>query len=198
MKTVFTILIALTISFGLKAQNKYNINPIDTLPKLYLGLGTGIDNYTGMLGLNAKIRLYKLIYLRAGAGFGGWGTKLAAGLLIEQKPKSGWAYALTFTSSSGAENLNLQMEVSNGFNSYTNKTVTLDLDKANSLNLSLLHIWKLRKNKQFNIEFGYALPLSSDVYTVKDNSELSNTSIKTLNMMQPGGVILAIGFMFGM
>ena len=44
--------------------------------------------------------------------------------------------------------------------------------------------------------FGYAIPLQSNRWRVTDGSVLSGNSESTLNMLQPGGLILGAGFAF--
>ena len=45
----------------------------------YLALCSGIDNYTGLLGLGGQIPVQDKFVLRGGAGIGAWGGKLSAG-----------------------------------------------------------------------------------------------------------------------
>ncbi len=86
------------------------------------------------------------------------------------------------------------MELSSG----QNETVTLDLKPVGNVFLSFGYAWKLGKKSRFHLEGGYAVPLNTDdYYEVTSGETLSDTSERVLQMMRPGGLIIALGFDIG-
>lgn len=158
----------------------------------YLGVGTGIDNFTGLIGLSGTIRLYDKLALRGGIGLSGWGYKNSIGLKYDLDDEGRWSYCLGYSYSSGLENLKLNMELESG----VEKDVAINYLSASTLNLAADRNWRVGKANLFYLELGYAVPLQSNRWRVTDGSALSGTSKTILNSLQPGGLIVAAGFAF--
>ena len=167
-----------------------------SLSVLYIGTSTGINNYSGMIGIGANIRLQNTFFLRLGAGAGGWGSKLTAGIKYDQKTKSCWGYALTLSRCSGLKSFETDLDVYQ-FGIVQKKKVQLDLLAVHTANISAIYNWYFRKNKLFYLEAGYSFPLNSNTYKVNDGSVLTETSKQAMQFLEPGGICLAIGFLFG-
>ena len=79
-----------------------------------------------------------------------------------------------------------------------NKEVTLDLLKASTVNITASYNWIFHSHHKFFIEFGYAFAMQTNSFVVKDGSVLTDVGVKTLRLVQPGGLITGIGVMFGL
>lgn len=191
-KTLLIIMFFATI-YRVNAQSKNNSSS-DSLPKFYLGVGTGINSYTGLLGLSGNLRIYDKFFIQAGLGIGSWGTKMSIGLRYDMSYQKGWSYGIGFSSCSGLKDFKTNLELQSG----VKKDVTMDCLRANTLNLKATHNWKLGKNNTFYLEFGYAIPLQSSPWRIKDGSIISSTSKSVMDMIAPGGLLIGIGFTFGL
>lgn len=165
----------------------------DTLPKFAIGLGSGINNFTAIFGLSAKIRVINKLSLQGGIGLGGWGYKYSIGLIFDKHYNGGWSYGIGYSVCPGENNIKANLQVSSG----TTQSVTLNYLQASTINLKAGYSWRIGEKNTFYLEFGYAIPMESSPWKVTDGSTLSNTSTSALQLIQPGGVILGLGFTFG-
>src|SRR5690348_16927838 len=69
----------------------------DSLPRIYFGFSTGLNNYSGILGVGTDVRIYKPLFFRAGAGLSTWGYKVTVGIRYELKPGSGWVFGAGYS-----------------------------------------------------------------------------------------------------
>ena len=83
----------------------------DTVPRFYMGLGTGVNNYVGLIGIGAELRVADPLLVRAGIGIGTWGTKITIGLRYEMHHTSGWVFGLSYSSCSGLSNFKTNLTV---------------------------------------------------------------------------------------
>jgi hypothetical protein len=193
MKKGLMIILFFAVFYSMKAQsNSYSKS--DSLPRFYLGFGTGINSYTGMLGLSYNFRIHNKLFVQGGLGLGGWGTKVTIGLRYDMAYQKGWSYGVGFSSCSGAKDFKENLELQSG----AKQDVTLDYLRANTLNLKATYNWKLGKNSNFYLDFGYAIPLQSSPWRIKDGSVLSSTSKSVLDLVSPGGLLFGLGFAFGL
>ncbi|MCF8298983.1 MAG: hypothetical protein K9J13_15650 [Saprospiraceae bacterium] len=198
MKKIILIIILAFSLIQLRAQTS-KLQPKDTLPSIYLGISSGIDNYAGLVAIGSEVRLTNQLFLRIGVGLGGWGNKLSGGLKYETKQTNNWGLGLYYTYSTGIQDFKTNLEVfSDSLGTTENKEVNLDLLNASSLNFSISHNWILRRQNKFYFEFGYAAPISTTPYKVKDGSKLTDNSRGVLKIMQPGGLIISMGFLFAL
>lgn len=187
---------------GQNTQQQTTSSATDSLPKFYLGIGTGVNNYTGILGVGIDFRVYHSVILRAGIGIGTWGSKVTIGVRyeMEQFKGRGWVMGLSYSYCSGLSNFQTQLAVdtSTFYAGTVNKQVTLNLLPASTLNLTASYNWTFHKHNKFYLEFGYALALQSAPYEVLDGSMLDYTSQIVLKELSPGGLVLDLGFMFAL
>lgn len=158
----------------------------------YLGVGTGIDNFTGTIGVSGTLKVYDKLSLRGGVGLGGWGAKSSIGLKYDTSDAGRWSYCLGYSYCPGQDNLKLNMEMSTG----SKQDVTLNYLSASTINLAIDRNWRVGKANIFYLEFGYAIPMQSNRWKVTDGSSISSNSERVLNISQPGGLILGAGFAF--
>ena len=193
MKKLLLVSIIIVSVLKINAQSGDN-NKSDSLPVVYLGIGSGINNYTGLIGLSVNLRAYDKIFLQGGIGIGSWGTKMTIGLRYDLSYKKGWSFGVGLSTCSGLKDFKTNLELQDG----TTKEVLLDLNRANTLNLKATYNFMLGKNNNFYLDFGYALPLDASPWKVKDGSVISSTSNSVMAMVAPGGILLGLGFMFGL
>ena len=160
---------------------------------LYLGLSSGINYFTGMLGPNIEVRAIKNLTFNGGIGIGGWGYKASGGLRYYINYPAGISFNVGYSWTSGLDEFIYEFELQNG----SKQDVELNLLSASVVNLSIAYHWKIKQRIRINIETGYSVPTSSKAYEVVTNVELSDLSKTTLRIMQPGGLILGIGFSVG-
>ncbi len=194
MKKLLTICLALIFIPSLNAQTQVNpfLQP-ESNAKAYLGLSTGINNMVGLLGAQVEIVANKHLVAGAGIGLSSWGTKWELNL---QYYTQGWYKFYIkggYSRNSGLDNFETQMELQNGSKEY----VFMDLNPVGNVFFTAGHAWKVGKRNKFYIEGGYAVPLDTEgYYTLLDPVELSNTSEQVLQIMRPGGLVIALGINF--
>lgn len=195
-----TLIIFLSIIITINSVSARNLNlqaKGDSITSVYLGFGTGLNNYSGWLGVGTNIRLYKGIFLRGGAGLGTWGNKYTIGLQLGRNRVRGWSAGLAYTTNVGIKDFRSNLEVVGPYGTPVSKEVLLDLFKLNCLNISASRNWILGKNKLMHLDLGYSYLLQTQLYSVKDGSVLTSSSNQALRIISPGGLIIGFGFMFG-
>jgi hypothetical protein len=163
-------------------------------PQFYLGLGTGINSYTALLGISGNYRVAEKLFIEGGLGIGMWGYKTSIGLRYHRNLLKGLTYGFSFASCSGLKEFTTEMEVQSG----AIEEVTMDLSRANTLNLKTGYFWTLGTSNTFYIDAGYSFALNNQPYKVQDGSALSSTSIAVMEILSPGGILLGLGFTFGL
>jgi len=196
MKRKLLVILFLSSTLYLSAQNKYSyeryLRP-DSLPKFALGVGTGINNFTALIGPSVNFRVVKLLSLQGGLGLGGWGYKVSGGLILNTSYKGGLYFGAGYSYSPGENNLQMSLPLQSG----TTQTVHLDYLAAGTINLKAGYSFRMGKVNTFYLECGYAIPMQATAWKVTDGSALASAATETLNILQPGGIILGLGFTFG-
>ena len=192
MKKISLLLLGFCLLLNLHAQTQDLKAPDST--KVFIGVSTGFNNFVGMLGVNIAVRANNQLFIRGGLGSGGWGSKFSIGIKYDKKPNSPWAYCLGLSSMPGMNGLKQSLTVKSG----TKKDVSINYKSATTLNLSMLYTKKISGKFYFNTEIGYALPLKAGTWEIPNGEELSSDSEKTLDLTRPGGMILGVGFSFGL
>jgi len=195
MKKILLLCVVVTFRLSLFAQTQTTPFPrsVDE-PQFYLGISTGLNNMAGLFGTQIEIVASKNILVGAGFGLSSWGTKWALDL---QYYPSGW-YKLYmkggFSRNSGLENFDVEMELQNG----NSQNVLMNLNPVNNAFFTTGYAWKVGNRNKFFMEIGYALPLvTKDYYTLIDPVELSSMSKDVLQVLRPGGLVVALGINFG-
>jgi hypothetical protein len=168
-----------------------------TCPKVYLGFSTGINNPSSLLGLNVDVAVHPQVTV--GAGFGllsTWGAKVALeGRYYFDECHRGWALGGGLTSNSGIRNLTMDLETKQFGTTLT--PVTLDLHRKTNIFFSGYRFFKVGRTSRFHIQLGYSYGLHNARYTVKSNVTLTDNSDAIVRVLAPGGVVLGLGFSFG-
>jgi hypothetical protein len=202
-KFIGALVLSLTLSINSFAQEfntgkDYYATPVKTESTLYLGFGTGINNYLGLLGPSLEFKLAPKFTVFGGLGLGSWGNKVSAGIRYYGNYPGNWAFGLGVSHSGGLEKIEFNMLEQYVVGQSGNALIPFKLKSANTLNLSANRYWimgKARKNR-FNIELGYAVPFAENQYEIKNGYSLTREGIYFMNIMQPGGLNLGLGFSF--
>jgi len=190
-KKIILLSLCLFLLMKLDAQN-ITENRTDEYPRFYLGLGTGFDNFNGLLGVSGTLKVHEKFSVRGGFGVSGWGLKSSIGIKYDLKEIGGWSYCLGYSYSPGFEGLKMDNELESG----GTKEITVDYLSASTINLAIDRTWKIGKSNIFFIELGYAFPLQSNRWRTTDGSFITSTNEAVLKLLQPGGLILGAGFAF--
>ena len=180
---------------------KLNAQQINFSPKqYYITTGTGINYENGMLGLQLSTIIKEHFMPFLAIGSGSWGYKVTPGIrYFFSKNLLGAGFGLSYSQIPGVNSIKQNMELNNG-----SKTEVEFVYKAiNTINISYLNNWHLgKKSNFFTLEVGYSFSLNSNYknnYTIKTpNVTLSSTSESVLQLLQPGGLIIGVGFNFGL
>jgi hypothetical protein len=168
---------------------------VEYIPGGFIGTGTGINNFNGILGLTAEALILRNITLAGAAGIGAWGYKFSiAGRYYLNYPK-GVLFGLGYSSCTGLKNMEIELDtdVPGG-----NERVIVDLNRASTLNLTSGIQWRFGKRFRMGLEYGYAIPLQTLAWElVTENVVLSDASEQALDITTPGGIIIGFGISFG-
>lgn len=191
LKKILLLSLCVFLLIKLDAQTITENQTVQSHP-FYLGVGTGFDNFTGLIGVSGTIKLYDKLSMRGGIGLSGWGYKSSIGLKYDLKDVGGWSYCLGYSYSPGFEGIKMDMESETG----DKREITVDYLSASTINLAIDRNWRIGKANIFYLELGYAIPMQSNRWRVTDGSAISSLNEGTLNLLQPGGLILGAGFAF--
>ena len=192
MKKKFLLLVCITGLIHANAQSNA-FQAKSTSADFYFGVQSGIESFTGLIGITADYRVKNNFYIRAGAGIGSWGGKVSAGIRNEKSSGKGLGYGLSLSYASGLKNFTTQLETTTG-----KKDVKLDLLPGYTLVPTISYKWVTARRNRFFLEGGYAVPLQNNPWTIKDGSVLSETGKSTLKILSPGGFSLGLGFQFAL
>ncbi len=196
MKTLLFTALALFFSLSVFAQARDTYEQAGMKPGVnkslfYINVGTGLDNYTGMLGVGLTVPVYNEFALRAGAGLGAWGSKYSFGMKYQDLTKKGVGFGIGYSHCPGVEGIEISLEDDNGM------TQDFDLDylPVGSVNFTVNKNWLFRNGNIFYLESGYAFKTGGkNIYRNNSNVVLSEDSEVIFELLRPGGIILAFGF----
>lgn len=190
-KSMFIIFI---FSTGLVFSQKNGTEAVN-LRSGSIGLGTGLNAYSGLIGIIGEVPIVKNASVFGAAGLGSWGFKIGFGVAYNLNPSNNSPQlSVGFSSASGLSEMELDLETVSG----VTEPVLLNLKRANTLNLMYHKPVNVGKKNKFVFGVGYGLELNQKVYDVKSNHILSDKSVRVMEIMQPGGLIFSLSFMFGL
>jgi len=165
-------------------------------PAIYIGTSSGINNNTGYIGGSIDFPIAKFFSVEGGIGTSTWGIKVSAmGKYYLSPCQRGWAFGVGVTHSTGLQNFeDKNLETVNG-----TEDVTLNLNPQTNICLAAFYYWNLgRRYNRFYLEAGWSVPLSTgNKFDQLTGDPLTNNSVNALNLISPGGLIIAAGFSFG-
>lgn len=196
MKKMILMVLAGILVVSAPAQEKFNpfIKPEMVTPQAFIGFSSGIDNMVGILGPQLDIVLLRKLTLGGGVGLSSWGYKYAVN--VQYFPKGLYRFFVKtgYSRNSGLENYQTDLELETG----ETESVIMDLKPVGNIFLTAGYAFKMGKRNRFYVETGYAFPLlTDDYYRLYDDSQhLSETSEQVMQMLRPGGLVIAVGLNF--
>ena len=163
--------------------------------KFYLATSTGINNNTGVIGLNIDVPIGENVAIDAGFGRSTWGNKLFIGGKYFLNPcHMGWAFGGGLTYNTGLSNF-----VTNTETIYkTQEDVLLDFRPMVNAYFAAYKYWRLGKGyNRIYLELGYSAAFTSDVMVQLAGTPMSDDANKFTKVLSPGGPIIATGISFG-
>lgn len=162
--------------------------------KLYLGLSTGANNPGGFLAADVDVPIVSHLSVGAGVGASTWGSKFYADVRYYLKPcNRGLAFGAGISHSTGFSNITESLSTSNG-----TQDVTLDLKPMSNIFLGAYYFWTLGHHaNRIYVDAGYSIPLQTYSYTVTDNYQLTSDAQSAIKFLSPHGLMIGVGFSFG-
>ncbi len=197
MKKIILVLAVFAISttgFAQQMTRQKNSTMV-SCPKAYLGVSTGLENQAGLIGFIVDVPIVSQVSVGGGVGISSWGTKLYAEGRYYFKPcQRGWAIGAGVSHNTGLTNFTTDLPSNTGGNTST----TLDFEPVTNGFIAGYHFFNLgRRGHRFYLQAGYSFRFSDDNYKVLYGGPLSADARKVLDILQPGGLMLALGFSFG-
>jgi hypothetical protein len=189
MKNVITSLLLLAICVSGYSQDA---------KKIYLGIGTGLNYPTGIIGGSLEVQLVKNLTAFGSLGLGSWGGKVGAGLRIYPSYPGKFAFGIGYSYASGIDDVELEMEEEFVYGGSGVSTVTFNLLPSSTINISAIKHWLIGKEKKnrIGIEAGYAIPTANDRF--QSEATLTRQGRTFMNILQPGGFMIGTTFSFGL
>ncbi len=192
MKKILFLLVSISGLIQVKAQ-PIAFQTQTSVPDFYFGVQSGMESFTGLIGVTADFRMKNNFFIHAGAGIGSWGGKISAGIRNETSSEKGLGYGIALSWASGLKDFTTKLETTTG-----TKDVKLDLLAGYTLVPTISYKWVIAHRNRFFVEGGYAIPLQSYPWNIRDGSVLSTTGRETLKILSPGGLSAGIGFQFAL
>ena len=163
-------------------------------PVAFIGIGMGLEAYTGILGLTVEVSALENLSVFGAVGLGSWGNKVGGGVLYYFKEMPfGSAFGIGYSYATGLASTPFQYYAIDG-------TTLVDVyyRGAGTVIPSYSHGWKLGKNfNRFILTTGYSVKTSNKTYSLANkNDVLHPDSIKILKILEPGGLMIGIKFVF--
>jgi hypothetical protein len=178
-------------SHGKTKYKKYTRRPV-----FFIGLSTGLNNNTGLIGVSGEIPVASHFSVEGGAGISSWGTKLTASCKYYLGDNfNGWAFGAGMTYNTGLSNFHDNLETIYG----TTETVTLNLHVQANVFAAAYKYWRLGKGaNRIYIELGYSVPVTSGPkFDQTSGDPISGSSTNVINFIAPHGLVAGFGFSFG-
>ncbi len=199
-KYTLTLLLAI---FGLSAfaqnstKSAKNATDSKKCPTLFITTSTGFNNSSGLLGVGAEYEFVKQVGADAGFGIGSWGYKMNLGFQYFFKPcHKGWTVGLGVTHCIGLSNYQTKATTIYG----SDETVTLNLHPVTNFYVATHYYANLdaRGRNRFYTMLGWSQALTSDRFHQTSGDPINDATTRAYNFISPGGLIVAIGFGFGL
>jgi len=192
MKTFLMTIASVLLTFGIWAQSN-TMQSNAPKPGFYLGLGTGVESFSGLIGITGDFRASNNFFIRGGIGLGSWGGKFSIGVRNESKSGNSIGYGIYLSRATGLNSFTYNMETTTG-----KKDVKMELLPGFTINPTISYKWLIHDLHRFFIEAGYAIPLQTDPWKVADGSELTQDSKNLMHTLAPGGFSIGLGFQFAL
>lgn len=191
LKKILTTLICLSAYITSSAQYYGDYS----CPKFYVGISTGLNNQSGLIGPNFDIPITRWASFGVGAGRSSWGFKgYSEGRFYVGDCNRSFALGAGASYNTGIKKFTTAMPTTDG-------TADVKFEFEPSLNafFSAYYFFNLGRegSHRFYLQLGYSHPLDDMVYKVLSNHTLTEEGEAAMQILAPGGVIFALGFSFG-
>lgn len=168
-----------------------------TYQAAYIGLGGGINNPTGFVGVNFDLAFTQHFSTDLGIGLSSWGYKTGLqGRYYFDSSNRGWAIMGAITYNTGRRHVVLNnIETTGGETS-----MSLKLEPVAACSISVGYFFDLgrRGTNRFHIQGGYSIPFSAPRFEpAVNNPQLTEKGEQSVRSIAPGGFVLGLGFSFG-
>ncbi|MCB0698006.1 MAG: hypothetical protein KDC07_11610, partial [Chitinophagaceae bacterium] len=139
--------------------------------KFYIGLSTGINNESGLLGVNFDVPVTGYFSLGAGLGLSSWGYKsYGEARFYFSECNRGWALGLGATYNTGLQDMIVEMPTTIG-----TTDVTMDWQPVANIMFSGYRFFNLgRGGHRFYLQLGWSQRMNSTPYVVTSNHVLTS------------------------
>lgn len=189
--TIFLIII-INVSQGQPVLDKKSIS---YYPKSFVGIGHGINAYSGLIGIGLEFPVDDHFSMFFAGGLGSWGYKAGGGTGIYLiKPNNGPSFSFGYAYASGIKNYMIEIETHMG----ELEVVTMNLHPVGNIQLMFHYNIPVGRSGKIAIGSGYSVKLKKEnVYEIKSLHKLSDNGKELMKILQPGGLIMSFMFYFG-
>lgn len=179
------------------------------LPKVYFGLGSGLNYKNGLIGLSVGYRVAPSTIVEFNSGLGSYGYKVGLSSVFKATDKNGWCPNIGFSKSSGLSEFITDVEVRYNSTNYEVNT-SINLGYMITVNAGLQRQFVTKSGNRFTIDLGYAIGMNKQEITFNDKSVLIegkyiNTNELQLSSLQksvfqtigPSGLTIGFSYNFG-
>jgi hypothetical protein len=203
MKTYFLILTLFVCTYNTQAQiSKYHEDKDKELQAtdFWVHLPLGLNCPSGYIGIGGEQRLSVKNTIYGGVGLSTWGTKFALGTRFYRNYPIKGVLGIGLSYATGYTERDLSINASNPNNVVVDTTVSMTTNPAVQLNITWGYSWKMGKKSRFYFETGWSIRTSTKPkYSIKTIGYTASDVTKiVMNVFEPSGLILTIGFAFGM
>lgn len=195
---LFILLFVIVLLNKAMAQSKNDYGTLTKNPAFYIGVGSGLNNNCGLVGLKLGVRLSDRLLLDASAGLGSWGNKVGLGIVFNAVNTNAWCPVISISRATGIDELPLNMEVRDQYGITSNRQVKIKYNPATMFNVSLQRQWIRKKGNRLVFEMGYSILIDGASYELLDNNyTLTDRSKSVMNVLKPGGLMIGFSYNFG-
>lgn len=204
-KILLSLLIIIAMipkSYGFDYLNSYsskaarNIGP-GSCPKVYIGVSAGLENPGGLAAFIVDVPIVDQFSLGGGVGLSNWGAKFYGEARVYLSPcNRGWAFGAGISHNTGLSDYTATIPTNNN----GNQDVNFTLKPVTNLFFSAYRFWNMgHHGNRFYLQAGYSLRLSNDYYTINSPYvTLDSKGQQFMQLLAPGGLIVSVGFSFGL
>ena len=161
-----------------------------------IGFSIGLNNPSGIIGLDYEKFITPRLSINTGIGFGTWRTKIP--LYVKyyfQTYKHGWTIASGFTYCSGGDKIAFVNEAKpKAHHTYA----YVDLSPMVNYFAGVYHYRRTgRRNHRSYFMAGYSLQLTTVQFKPQSGYYILDNTIKNIKFSAPGGFMLGTGLTFG-
>ena len=172
------------------------VRAASSCPRVYIGFSTGINNPVGILGPQIDIAVLPVLSFATGIGLSTWGYKTyLEGRYYFKTCNRGWAVAGGVTHNTGLD----RVELTDAETIAGEMDVTVELKPQTNFMISGYHFFNLGRSgrNRFHLQAGYSVPITEVQYRQLSGAPLTRKSSDAVMAIAPGGLILGLGFSFG-